>query len=260
MLISDSHRLILMLPEKCCSSTLQVRLADIHTVREFGAGSGLNNEINKFLTKHVQIKQAVQLSAYKERDNYLKACFVRTPYDRVYSWFLWIKRLNEKREQAGFIEKAEAELQSKHHDEHSPLVRQLHHSKAIRALLDQSHHEFNQFLKIAPKQFRLNSKFTHLKRKCLMDFIGHVECFDQDYIRLCDTIGYQNDSKLNMNVITEDTRLVDPQRMRIEDHKYLNFYNAASVAYINKAYKPDFKYFGYQQFKPKLFPKEIALG
>jgi hypothetical protein len=254
MLISDTHRLILMLPEKCCSSTLEARLKNIHTPTDIGGEARFNHEINRILTRHIRLKHALRLQTFKQRSEYLKACFVRNPYDRAYSWFGWIKKAHTQRTQSGFFDQKEPAIQSGNNED--PLSkRQLEHAIKIRTLLNEADYDFNHFLRIAPEHFRLNSLFTHEKKKCIMNFIGHVERFEVDFSRLCNAIGFQNYTIENINIGSEQQQHCDPSNMQIDEHKYLKCYNSASVAHINHTFKLDFKYFGYKRFKPKLFPK-----
>ena len=96
MLISDQHRLIIMLPEKCGTGTVQKRLNHIHSCSDIGSSPYYNKEAKRYLSKHLTLSTASRLSAYKQRKNYRKACFVRNPYDRIYSWFGYQKDLCER--------------------------------------------------------------------------------------------------------------------------------------------------------------------
>jgi len=94
--MSDKHRLILMLPQKCGSATLQHRFKSLHSCADVGSSPYYDSTMKRYLLKHITLRVARQLDAFKARKNYQRACFVRNPYDRVYSWFKWQRRLSQK--------------------------------------------------------------------------------------------------------------------------------------------------------------------
>lgn len=239
MLISDKHRLILMLPEKCGSSTLQKRLASIHDVTEFGLGHQYSPELNKTLSKHVSIKDARRLKAFKIRSHYLKACFVRNPYDRAYSWFHWniktvpqkIKLLEERRRNTGKLNEEETTALGK--------------AQKRLDLLEKLNYDFEQFITVKHKRLRPTHRYTHHWRMKQVNFIGRVETFEACYQQLCKRINFKPPSFENANII--GTQHINKANEG-EKPEYLNKYSKAALAVINRAYARDFKIFNYKTY------------
>ena len=96
MFISDEYKLIVMLPQKCASSSLQLRLQSIRSPESLDTHPRYEKELGKYISKHITIKTALKLKAYKSRLDYHRACFVRNPYDRVYSWFQWLEKSSKR--------------------------------------------------------------------------------------------------------------------------------------------------------------------
>ena len=73
MFISDEYKLIVMLPQKCASSSLQLRLQSIRSPESLDTHPRYEKELGKYISKHITIKTALKLKAYKSRLDYHKA-------------------------------------------------------------------------------------------------------------------------------------------------------------------------------------------
>ncbi|MGJ8653718.1 MAG: sulfotransferase family 2 domain-containing protein [Opitutaceae bacterium] len=240
MLISDSHKLILLLPQKCASETLQFRLNDIHDVTEFGKGMTYDPNTKKYYSKHIVLRKARKLEAYKKRPKHFKACFVRHPYSRAYSWFNWIVSITQTRIDNGFENRCLENIQRGVEVEINQ--RKINRFKKDIQLIEDTEADFNTFIAQNPNRFRPASAFTHHRNKQLVHFIGRVESFEYDYSKLCQAIGFTDsptDSK-------KRTPLNEVDRAH-SDVLYLNHYNEKSIHLINKAFSDDFKLLGYDQ-------------
>lgn len=240
MLISDSHKLILLLPQKCASETLQFRLKDIHDVTDFGKGITYDPASKKYYSKHIILKKARKLEAFKTRSKHLKACFVRHPYSRAYSWFNWIVSFTQTRIDSNFEARRLKKIQRGENVEVNQ--RKIERFKKDRQLIEETKSDFNTFVAQNPNRFRPASAFTHFRNKQLVQFIGRVETFEDDYSKLCQAIdftGSPTDSKKR----TLSSDVDRPQN----DVLYLNHYSEESIHLINKAFADDFKLLGYDQ-------------
>jgi len=241
MLISDSHRLILMLPQKCGTSTLQLRLKSIQDVKEFGSGPSYNKELGKLLTKHVKLKHALKLQVLQSRPNHLKACFVRNPYDRVYSWFLWTIRSNQK--------EIKQLTEADDPDSINPRTgisnaARLEGALRTRKKLEEVDYDFNRFMTKKPKRYTRISSFTHHQGINHIDFIGRVESFEEDFDRLCDQISFTPEHRQNINYSKD---LEDMKNKSNQYPEYIDHYSTKTLAVVNRVHSVDFKNFGYKK-------------
>lgn len=256
MLISDTHRLIVMLPPKCGTKTLQQRLKHIHSCAEVGSNTFYDSELKRYLSKHISLKTARRMKAFQDRADFRKVCFVRNPYDRVYSWFCWnletskkplpLRNANQQYEvSSGLVGDEDA----------------LRHTRELRLNLQSKMKaaggDFNRYVELYPGSYKPIHKFTHSGRRSQMDFVGYVERFEADYQEIRNQFGIDDDSLESGNVLVQPHVVDDPRKMQREDYKYLDFFEKKTVKYINKQFKLDFKFYGYQKLNPKDFPDSV---
>jgi len=231
-----------MLPQKCGTSTLQIRLRSIHDLKEFGKEPRYNHELNKLLTKHVELKDALRIEAYRERRSHIKACFIRNPYDRIYSWFLWTIRHNKK-------ELKELSSSNQENDRNTFNNPQEHAKRLEQALhmqkrLEEAGYDFNRFVVNRPKRFNLTSDFTHYKGKSYMDFLGRIESFEDDFDRLCKFIDYAPEHRSSINRTLHPDEAMDRS---VVYPRYIDHYSSRTIRIINKVHSLDFKLFRYKK-------------
>ena len=248
MFISDSHEFIVMLPQKCASHTLQIRFDALRSSDSLDYGVVYEEEVGRYISKHVSLKDAMKLTAYRSRKDYRKACFVRNPYDRVYSWFFWIKRSLDKPLPVAVGDQAEVERV-----EHIIRSKERKKKKMVEADYD-----FNRYLMLNEKSFKPANRFTHHKKKCYVDFIGYQEDFEQDYNRMVEQFELPVSSTEDGNVVSGKRCGKKPPEMTVDDYQYTEFFTRESIRIINRRFKLDFKYFNYPMLKPRHFP--VTLG
>ncbi len=256
MLISDKHRLIFMLPQKCGSATLQLRLGYLHSSDAIGSSPYFNPEAGRYLSKHVTLSTARGLEDYKKRIDYSKVCFVRNPYDRVYSWFAWERDLCEKN--AMLSGKQPYAIARDLDADEASLERTKRRRARLKQKMDAANYDFNQFVKQSPKRYKPMYRFTHSNwRRNQMDFIGYLERFEDDFQALCRMYAIGVDSNESGHVLGALKASCDPHKMAREDYKSLDYYNRETIQFVNKRFKLDFKYFGYQMLAPQDFPEYV---
>ncbi|HAY45302.1 MAG TPA: hypothetical protein DCY55_03355 [Gammaproteobacteria bacterium] len=248
MFISDSHELIVLLPQKCASKTLQIRFDALRSPDSLDSGVVYEEELGRYISKHVTLKDALKLQAYKNREGYRKACFVRNPYDRVYSWFTWIRRS---------LDKPGPEAVGGHKE-----IDRIEHIRRSRARklekMEELDYDFNRYLKRNEKSFKPANRFTHHKKKCLVDFIGYQEDFERDYNGMVKLFQLPVSSVGDGNVVSGKRCAKKPPEMVASDYQYAEFFDRESIRIINRRFKLDFKYFDYPMLKPRHFP--VTLG
>jgi len=248
MFISDDYRLIVMLPQKCASKTIQIRLDDLRSSASLDTGVTYHDELERYISKHVTLKDAYELSAFNSRSDYRKVCFVRNPYDRVYSWFNWIRRSLKKP-----LPELDGEGREIERIQHVRSSRESNLRKMISV-----DYKFNRYLQSNEKSFKPANHFTHYKRKCQMDFIGCQERFEEDYAHMVKEFGLPVSSLEDGNVVSGVRCEKKPADMGTEDYQYARFYDRESIRVINRRFKLDFKYFGYPVLKPRHFPVSVG--
>jgi hypothetical protein len=257
MLISDEHQLILMLPQKCGSETLQSRLKELHSCAEIGSSPYYEPNVKRYLSKHITLRVARKLPAYQQRQHYRKVCFVRNPYDRVYSWFCWQHRLSEKPLPVESPKQKYAIARELEGDEAS-LQRTQRIRRNLKLKMDAACGEFNRYIELNPESYGPLHEFTHVWRCSRMDFIGYVEKFEDDYEAMCRRYGIDTDSAVCDNVLAKPKASCDPHRMEAEDYKSLPFYEKRTIDFVNRRFKRDFKCFGYEMLEPEDFPQRLG--
>jgi hypothetical protein len=257
MLILDQHRLIVMLPQKCGTETLQRRLGDLHSCSDVGSSPYYNAEAKRYLSKHVTISTARGLDAYKKRATYRKACFVRNPYDRVYSWFSWERDLCVR--SAVLSGKQPYAIAGKLDADDASHERTKRQRSSLKTKMEAANSDFNQYVKNSPKKYKPMHRFTHSRlRRNQMDFIGYIERFEDDFQQLCRKYDISVDSSESGHVIGALKASCDPHQMERNDYKSLDYYNSETVRFVNKRFKCDFKYYGYQMLNPQDFPEKLS--
>lgn len=247
MFISDEHKLIVMLPQKCASSTLQIRLKSIRSPESLDTHTRYEEELGKYMSKHITLKSAFKLKAYKSRLDYRKVCFVRNPYDRVYSWFKWLENFSnnlalkaaDDQTEIGRVERVKRSLDRKA-------------QKMVEA-----NYDFNRYLKLNKKSFKPACRFTHHRGRCHVDFIGYQECFESDYEKMIERFNLPVSSMEDGNVMNSKRSGKRPPELTTAEYQYTDLFNRESIQIINRSFKKDFKYFDYPVLDPRIFPRSL---
>lgn len=231
-----------MKPPKTAGNTLFGRINGLNEVSKFRQGKieyfkELDQEI---WVGHISLGQFLRFDDSYTRKHYRKVCFVRNPYDRVYSAFVEQKQL--------YIPK---------YHPNDPLNRILNNST------------FNGFVEtqlnadcirndVRYCHYRPLDEYTHHQGSNWMSFIGYTERFEQDFDRLCDMFNiHDNRTEDNQNVRTPPLLPSDPHRMKWKHYKYLDRYESKTIARVNSLYANDFERFGYQMLSPSGFPEHL---
>lgn len=227
MIISHSKRFIFFHIGKTGGTTIQTRLASYHEDdRGFLCFDpdrfGVHNHTNYpyFLQSQDRAGQFAR---------YFKFCFVRNPYDFLYSVFRqWIK--------TGLIQPVDfnAWLTS-HAFVEAFNTLSLPHILEGQGLTDGVMH-----------------LYTHRDNACLMDVIGRVEFFEYEFDKICRRLGISVGSRVNANILTDPVHL-DPQGTALNSkkcYKYLGKYSKAGLEIVNHYFTKDFELHGYPVLEP----------
>lgn len=251
MILSDSHRFIVTLPQKCASGTLQVRLASVRDVEPYAQNKPCySHELEKILSKHIAIEDIVKLRDFKRRKRYFRASFVRNPYDRVYSWFEWFKLTYKQRmASGGRVDLSKLKIE-RNEDPDGVEANFLKNTEWMGRALEYSEGDFNLFLRGNQNRYSCASDFTHHWGKPWVNFIGRVEVFEASFAEFCEKVGFDAGQCHGVNDQKSYNAVQLPRAIPIsvEDYKYLNHYSEESVYIVNQILKNDFALLGYQEF------------
>jgi hypothetical protein len=141
----------------------------------------------------------------KEFNNYFKFTFVRNPWDRVVSFYHY---------------------QVKRKWDFYPFNKTIPFKKFVK-----------EWLRQMPGQTTLNTNscydwISDKNDDLLVDFIGKLENFQQDFNAICDTIGIER-QKL-------------PHENKSKHKHYTEYYNEETKEIVAKKYAKDIEYFGYK--------------
>lgn len=166
--------------------------------------------------QHMTWTQIMNLKKGKfDPNDFYKFTFVRNPYTRLISDYHWCKGwfkhkwvLNSDNAKVGF----------KSFDEYIYVIQQ--------------HYELRSPENIW-SHFRPAYEFVYDKDLSLqVDFVGHVENFQDDYSHVLENIG-----KTKKDTVMKKT----PKRYNIQE-----YYNQESLNIVNELFKKDFEVFGYE--------------
>jgi chondroitin 4-sulfotransferase 11 len=151
--------------------------------------------------------------------NYYKFCFVRNPWDRLYSWYkMMIKKQIHNSFSKYLLEN------SKNFSEFLELTDIIYETKDS---------EFNENFPY-PKSLSFNQLdyITDDNGIILVDFIGRFELLEEDYNKIMEKIGINNIFLPHINKSTNG--------------EYRHFYTDNDIEKVYNMYKRDIDYFGYK--------------
>lgn len=227
MIISHAKKFIFFHIGKTGGTTVERRLADYHD----DAPGFLSFDPDSYgIHSHVGLSYFCESAKrYELLRNYYTFCFVRNPYDFLYSVFCqWVK--------TGLLSAGNF----------SEWVTELDFVNAFNTL---SLPHVDARAKLRDGYMHL---YTHKGDTCLMNFIGKVEFFEHDFEIVCDALGLTYDVRIHENILTPPRRF-SPQQISVTSktcYKYLHKYNQKAAALVNCFFEKDFQWFGYPVFDP----------
>lgn len=222
MIISHKHKFIYFANGKCASSTIEnalVKYNDDDRIRIDDLGYGKKGIwCKKKLNSKKHIKNLwgcntehvppflVKEELGKIFDEYFKFSFVRNPYSWIVSQYFW-----------NFEDRPDV-LTPKH------LERVFNFLKKVRRGI-QGKSKF-QYSFLADK---------HGQGDLLVDFVGKVENFDNDFKFVCDKIGMEVPEKVFLKM-----------NQKKSNKHYLEFLTEESIKFVQSNYRKDIEYFKYK--------------
>ncbi len=241
MILNYEKKFLIFLPWKTASSTLFTRLA-LYNQSPYSRFYDFNVHLKRIIHQHLTVADFKGLPESKLELK--KIAFIRNPYDRVYSGFLQIQKdLNEQPEMP-FPE---------------PWIRN-HVLKQLamnESRLIQANYDFNEWVSLLQPediyQIGGNSSlpmypahyWTHEAEEQCVNFIGKVESFEKDFIRMLNFLGITD----SYNMENSNVNLLHNEETAF-GYKYINKMSANSVEKINRLFEKDFNLFNYKKFQP----------
>ena len=237
MIISHKHRFALLSPWKTASSTCHERLSS-YNESIYSRFFQFNKHLNRVVHQHITFSEFLSLP--EARLGYTVGAFIRNPYDRAYSGFIQTQRDISLQPRANFTEQWVKDL----------VMTQL--IENARRLIKASY-EFNEWILSIPEYEILevgrNTNFplhpshywTHSSEARVVDYIGKVERFEDDFAEFCIKVGIPVQPILNANI----TERRDAPGTNPHGYKYISRMSAKAIARINDLFKEDFELFGY---------------
>ena len=208
MRISHKYKYIFISVSKTGSTSVRNILKDYSDILS-------NDDKNSPYYHHTssdKLKQYFQETA-QCWDDYFKFTFVRNPYDRVVSWWNYIKS-TYKAQQKGKPKNTTEEWQK------------------FCAEVMTNHNNFKSFI-LARKLPRSASEFIFDKdENNLLDFIGKLENLQEDFDVVCDKIGIPPQQLPHVN--------------KTKHKHYTEYYDDETREIVAEKYAKDIEYFGYE--------------
>jgi Sulfotransferase family len=237
VILSHKHRFALLSPWKTASSTCHERLSS-YNESIYSRFFQFNKHLNRVVHQHVTFSEFLSLP--EAQLGYTVGAFIRNPYDRAYSGFIQIQRDIILQPRAKFPEQWVKDL----------VMTQL--TENARRLI-QSGYDFNKWILSIPEyeifEVGRNTNFplhpshywTHSSEARVVDYVGKVENFEDDFAEFCLKVGIPVQPILNANITTRIySRCSTPL-----GYKYISRMSTAAIARINDLFKKDFELFGY---------------
>lgn len=236
MILSHTHKFVLLSPWKTASSTCHARL-ERYNESIYDRFFAFNPHLNRVVHQHITLAEFLALP--ESQLGYKTATFVRNPYDRAYSGFVQIQRDFEDQPKRDFNPGWIGNLVREQITENM--------SRVISAGFD-----FDEWLRILPDHevFDVGRNtnmclhpahyWTHVNNRQEVGFIGKVENFESDFKTFCDLVGIETPPILNSNLSQPDERSESGSGSR-----YAGRMSRRSLDRINDLFADDFKWFNY---------------
>ncbi len=222
MPLSTSKMFIYFVIPKCASATVRISIEEHVDIKR----------LPDFFSEHFTIDRFLESEFADLIKTYFKFTFVRNPYDKIYSGY----------------------MQDKFASENYPRW-----IEAKKDIFDIIGDDFNQYMQkhVANSDilgdwrwvcFTPMHAFSHHNDRYLLDWYGRVENLENDLTYLY--------NKLDLGALNIENRNV---RTPISNNlKYLDKYERKTIELVNKIYRFDFEFFGYEMLNPNNFPDYIA--
>jgi hypothetical protein len=237
MVICHSKRFAVLLTWKAASQTIQARL-ERYQESSYEAYYHFNPYLARVVHQHMTCADFVALP--ESKFGYFTAAFVRNPYDRVYSGFRqvrsdvimqpeyekpvgWVRHLVMKQIAKNFSKLCAAGF------DFDSWVAQLSYEDIYDI-------GTNMTFPLHPSHY-----WTHYGDRQFVDFIGRVECFEEDFERLCSKLGVEAGPAIDLNVSEM------PNHPNHNEYKYVTRMNRHSIDRINELFRNDFELLGYER-------------
>ena len=202
MIINHKYKFIFIHIQKTAGSSIKNVLHDIKGTKKLHSSHSMINVLS--------------LDEYKD---YFKFCFVRNPWDRLYSWYNMIQ-------------------QKGNHNDWSKYI--LENSSNFSEFLDLTEVilETNLLEKSSEIDYPKSISFNQLdyisdnEGNIAVDFIGRFENINKDYDKIMEKIGVKY--------------LPLPHLNKFDHNDYRNCYADKDIEKVYKMYEKDIKYFGYK--------------
>ena len=160
--------------------------------------------------------------------DYFKFAFVRNPFDRLVSCYLYSCRTNREKNRRSLIR-----------DKNGKIVRRDFFNFNAMFYPRITFEEFVEGAckmpdRIADEHFRSQFFSLSCKDRLIPNFLGKIENLREDYKKICEIIGMENPPKL-------------PHKNKsVRDKDYREYYNARTKHLVAKRYKKDLEAFEYE--------------
>lgn len=214
-LISHKHKIIFIHIPKCAGSSIEKFFGMSKISHKWDKTNRLYlkgwDSIHKMHLQHAKASDLLDKKLIQEKvwDEYYKFTFVRNPWDRAYSDYLWMQK-DRKLEgsfedyilKRGVFEKHLTDVQSKH---------------------NRADHLFPQHEFVYDDQ-----------ENCLVDYIGKFENLESDFDEICIQAGI------------EKGQLPHEKKSTTKRLHYREFYTSAQRVLVAEKYAKDIELFGYE--------------
>ncbi|MBR7801557.1 sulfotransferase family 2 domain-containing protein [Undibacterium fentianense] len=243
MIISHQHRLVILFPWKTASQTIRFRLKHLDQ-SPYPKSYHFNPYLQRVVHQHITLADFSLLP--EAQLGYRLAVFVRNPYDRVYSGFQQILRdaLSQPKWQlpASWIHQLVTQQLADNFEEicrSSFDINRWFAQLPLHKILELGR---NSSLYLHPCSY-----WTHRVDQLVVDFVGKVESFEEDFARLCELYGLEPASTVSVNQ-TPASEL--PKVQAIHGFRYAKLFEPQNIEKINAVFKSDFVHFNYPILTP----------
>ena len=240
MIISPAHQLAMLLPWKAASQTLRSRLQPINQ-SPYPEDFHLNTRLHRVVHQHLVLADFLKLPENTPETRL--AVFVRNPYDRVYSGFKQLMRDVASQPKWRFEAPWIGALVRQQLSENFEVLckAQFNVNRWFLSLPEYAFHEVgrNSSLPLHPAHF-----WTHSDGQLRAAFIGKVERFEADFVRLTAQFNILEFGKDDAN------RSPTPTTPDARSYHHAKSLHPETIARINDVFAADFAYFGYEKINP----------
>ncbi|MCS6891566.1 MAG: sulfotransferase family 2 domain-containing protein [Rhodovarius sp.] len=220
-IINHSRRFIFVHVPKCAGTTVAAHLSPLTTYRDLEIGATQLGEAaaryyrDRFgLAKHSTLEEIAKVVGREEISAFFTFGFVRNPYDRVVSFFTFLRSWTG-----------------------SPLREALQNMRDVNEFIQSEHFRGDGVDRLyKPQAFWLFYREGGVERS--VDFVGRVENMDESLAEIDRRLGLPPQTRLNTALPRHNASRDTAKNVNLE-------LDEISVALINERYAEDFQRFGY---------------